>query len=563
MNDRYEILQLLVKDEVGGVYLAEDSMLGRKVAFRNFERSSDEEILTELNEEFSEFSGKLTALQHPNLITIYDIAFDDGEAYMVTQYVEDESLSDRLETGPLPQDRVYKMATDVLEALHAAHESGIYHGALNTQSIRRIPRASGGHRYMVVDMGLNHLAGIIRGVAGEIVDPILIAPELHDGKDLNARADLFMLAQLCYTALAGGHPFAEKTKEECAELYLSNSLPPIEEYVSGVQEDFMQWVRHLAKGDPNERPADTQEAMRLLNQINLPDPEPPVPVAQLASPPVAVPVAAPAAPATAAMATQPMTTAAGTQPIGEAVPPNAELPEAKLGKKPLIIILALIAVIGSLVGYLIFKKDGGSEVVKANSSGLPAAPDGVLVHMHSADALESEPVDLEAGETLDWSVTTGVPISSSRKRRENGKYITNVLQTGKFKELVGKAGVIKYKAGDEDLVSKGVSNTKNKVAAGKGWEVYIRIPNAHKGPLLVNCYVIHKGCGLDIIANAAKAKEPIKFSVEKNEIGKSNILLEIPDPVPSGFYTVKILAAEVEKGKPIVIGLGAIRVSEK
>ena len=105
MDDRYEILKLLSKDQIGGVYLAEDSTLERKVSFRNFERVVGEEILTEPSREFSEFSGKLTALQHPNLITIFDIAFDDGEAYMVTQYVEDESLSERLKRGALPQDR--------------------------------------------------------------------------------------------------------------------------------------------------------------------------------------------------------------------------------------------------------------------------------------------------------------------------------------------------------------------------------------------------------------------------------------------------------------------------
>lgn len=542
MNDRYEILQLLTKDQVGGVYLAEDLMLGRKVAFRNFERVVGEEMLTGPDGEFARFSGKLTALQHPNLITIFDIAFDDGEVYMVTQYVEDESLAERLEMGPMPQDRVYRMAGDVLEALHAAHESGIFHGALNTQSVRRMPKASGGHRYMVVDMGLNRLATIIRGASGGIVDPILIAPELHDGGEADARADLFMLGQLCYTALAGGHPFAGKTGDECSGLYLSEGLPPLADYVSGVQDDFVQWVRHLAEGDPGKRPAGAQEAMQLLNGITLPDPEPPAPVATPPSP------AAQGQPA--------------TQPEGEAVPGGGGVTAVKPGKKPLAVIAALVVVIAAMAAFLMLRKPGGAEV-PAVGSGIPAVPDGVLVHMHSAAALDSGPVDLEKGTVLDWSVTTGEPVSSTRQRMEGGKYISGVFPTGNFKEVADKDATATFRAGGRELVSKGVINAATKAEAGQGWEVSLRVPKSHEGPLLIRFYVLHMGCGFTVSANAGPGIDnPVAFDIDASDAGKSMVLLEIPEPAQGGFYTFRVVAG-TPVDKAFSFGLGAIQVGGK
>lgn len=558
MNERYEIVQLINKDQVGGVYLAEDMTLERKVAFRNFERIAGEPMLSEPNDEFADFSGKLTALQHPNLLTIFDIAFDDGEAYMVTQHLEDESLADRLEDGPLPQDRVYKMAGDVLEALHAAHKSGIFHGALNTQSIRRVPKVSGGHRYMVVDMGLNHLASVIRGAADGIVDPVLMAPELHEeGHEADARADLFMLAQLCYTALAGGHPFADKSVDECTELYRADGLPPIGDFVSGVQEDFMDWIRHLAKGDPEQRPASVEEAMQLLHAIHLPEPEPPAPVARLATPSAPASAAAPA-PAAATIAAAPVT---AQQTATPAVGSGMEVSPAS--KLPLVIIVILVALIGGVIWYVMQPKETEESIITSSSSGLPIVPKGVLIHMHSSDPIDSEPVDLKTVGLLDWSVTMGVPVSSSRERKEGGKYISNILQAGTFDEVDDKVAMLTFKAGDKTISSKGVTNNTSKAEAGEGWEVYLRIPKKHKGPLLVSYYVIHQGCGVDISATAPKEESPIKFSVDSNGSGRSKILLEIPDPVPSGFYTFKILAGTTDSGEAFTFGLSGIQVSEK
>ncbi len=553
MNDRYEIIQLITKDQVGGVYLAEDSTLERKVDFRNFERAAGEEMLKEANDEFAKFSGKLTALQHPNLITIYDIAFDDGEAYMVTQHIGDQSLAERLEEGPLPQDCVYKMASDVLEALHAAHSSGIIHGALNTQSIRRIPRASGGHRSMVVDMGLNNLAMIIRGTTGGIVDPILMSPEVHDGSDPDERSDLFMLGQLCYTALAGGHPFAEKTVEECADLYRNDGLPPITEYVSDVQEDFIDWIRHLAKGDPEQRPANTEEAMQLLNEIKLPDPEPPIPVAKLATPTAAA----------AAVATAPMAVATHTQAMTAAMPTEPVPTESNASKTPIILIVSLVVMVGAVVGFLVLRDSGEDAGEEVNTSGLPAVPDGVLVHMHSAEAVESEPIDLETEGTLDWSVTTGVPVASKQKRKGDGGYISSVLNSGKFTEVAPKQHVLKFKAGEEEINSSGVTATGHKAKPGDGWEVYLRVPQKHKGPLLVTYYVLHKRCKFSIVATAPKVDKPIKFNIDDNASGKSKVLLEIPKPQSGGFYTFKVLAGEPIGDNGFVLGLGAIQVGKK
>ena len=141
---------------------------------------------------------------------------------------------------------VHRMAADMLEALHAAHQSDVFHGALHTGSIKRVHRATGGHRYLLVDLGLNQLTSMVRAEKVKVADPILMAPELHkDDHEPDAKADLFMLGQLCYTALVGGHPFSDKTTEECLEAYSTDGMPPLEDYVEGVNPEFSAWVMRL------------------------------------------------------------------------------------------------------------------------------------------------------------------------------------------------------------------------------------------------------------------------------------------------------------------------------
>ena len=134
MTDRYQIAKELGEDEFGVVNLADDTMLQRRVMLRHIEYGENPEVKARddsWKKEFTQYAGTLSAMQHPNMLAIYDISVQGNGADVVTQLVKGDVLADRLERGALAQMGVYKMASDILEALHAAHEAGVYHGGLH------------------------------------------------------------------------------------------------------------------------------------------------------------------------------------------------------------------------------------------------------------------------------------------------------------------------------------------------------------------------------------------------------------------------------------------------
>ena len=194
MTERYEIVSQIGEDQLGSLYLADDTMLQRRVMFRHVEHGDSVAAASRgdsWRKDFGKFAGKLSTMQHPNLLTIYDISIEDSGAFVVTQFVKGDSLAERLERGALGQIGVYRMASDMLEALHAAHQSDVFHGALHTASISRVHRAAGGHRYLLVDLGLNQLVSMVKGEKVNVADPVLMAPELHvKNHQPDAKADL-------------------------------------------------------------------------------------------------------------------------------------------------------------------------------------------------------------------------------------------------------------------------------------------------------------------------------------------------------------------------------------
>ncbi len=255
--------------------MALDVTLQRKVVYRKFQAGSDTKKKNNLSASFGQYTGRLCTLQHPNLLTIYDIDRNDEGCFMVTQFIEAESLLDRLLQGPLSQVGVHNMVTDLLDAFHSMHGVGLYHGALRSDSVKRLARVRGGHRYLIVDLGLEKISSMLTGRSDVLGDTVLTAPELLDGQgEADARSDLFALGQLCYTCLAGGHPMSGSSPEECAQVYRNAGMPDLKEYADGVQQDFADWIMVLLDSEPERRPASASDALATLQKISLNAPMP-------------------------------------------------------------------------------------------------------------------------------------------------------------------------------------------------------------------------------------------------------------------------------------------------
>ena len=154
----YKILEKLGEGGMGEVYLAKDTKLGRKVAlkflpkeFTNVGANGDSPV-----ERFQREAQAAAALNHPNIITIYEINEHEGQTYIAIEYVEGKTLKESLTSNPLPLTKVVDYTTQICEGLQKAHEAGITHRDIKPQNI--IINTDG--QVKILDFGLAKLKGV-------------------------------------------------------------------------------------------------------------------------------------------------------------------------------------------------------------------------------------------------------------------------------------------------------------------------------------------------------------------------------------------------------------------
>ena len=596
-EDRYKIIHLLSKDAAGGMYLAEDTMLGRKVVYRHMDVDAGGNRSSSWAEEMATYAGKLCAFQHPNIITIYDVPIDETGFSLVTQYVEGETLAERLKEGPLREFGAYRMAHDLLEALHTAHDAGVYHGALHTGSIKRLPRATSGFRYLILDLGLNTLATMVKGEDIHIADPVLLAPELHsDNPEPDESSDLFMVGQLCYTALAGGHPFSGRPAEECAPAHLAGELPPLTDYRSDLNPDFAAWVMKMCSGNRSDRPASIDDAADSLHAFKIVDPDA---NAATASVPIAVavptvPMAAvtvPMAAVTGKVQPVPVATLTAKQPavpvatvkqfgLGSTVKQSAlgaTGPQSSLGmtqgvsdfsagddhsnQKMFVTIGVLVALIAVGVGLKFLLPAGDKEEEKTE---LVVLAKDVKAHLHEVELIGTKGdmglVNLDGEKTLDWVVFTGANVSGKRDQMSERAYRMNPSSSGNFTEAARKGIPVFFEVGGKELTPMAATSAKaGNAKAGQGWNISLRVPEKHKGSMLVTLYMFQEWCALDVEVTMHNGEKIKLQNIPKQDPGVLRIPIEIPKVRKGKFYNIKITASKDTTGD-FEMGLNAVHI---
>ena len=534
--------------------MAQDTTLQRKVVFRKLPASSKKELPSS----FAEYTGKLCGLQHPNLLTIYDIDSDDEGRFMVTQFIEGEILIDQLKLGPLSQSSVYNMASDLLDAFHAVHSMGICHGALRSDSVKRLPLARGGHRHLIVDLGLDQIFSMIGGRTHVLADTVLIAPELLDGTtEANIRSDLFSLGQLCYCALAGGHPMSGNSPEQCAELYREGEMPNIKEYVPELQQDFADWIMSLILRDPGQRPESTEAAMATLHAISMAAPVPNIPSGTQAPAQVAA-VAEPQHTQVITESTEPQRT-----PLFSKVMSLPKKTRMIAGGTVAGLLLLLIMLVVSLGG------SGAEKLVEVSGSrDGPAFMYPVEMVHTKLKADEPTQIHFDGAGALDWTIITGAPASSSRVEKKGGSYILSINAKGEFKEFVMPHTLLNYTADGQMISPRGsmTDGSHGMANLGQGWEIMLRIPKKHQGRLKVDLYMLQDRCDFQVEVKIHKKDKVIEFSVPYSKVGPNpgvvKIPLEIPKPIAGGFYSIKVLASSETSAKESAMALNAVYIGQ-
>jgi serine/threonine protein kinase len=244
---------------MGEVYRARDTRLDRTVAIKILPGSfaSDHERL----ERFQREARILSSLNHPNLMAIYDVGSQEGTHFLVSEFLEGQTLRDRLAAGPLPQRKVIEYGLQIAKGLAAAHEKGIVHRDLKPDNIFVLRD----DRVKILDFGLakqavraaaadqtmtrpdQTSAGTVLGTAG------YMSPEQVRGEALDHRSDIFSFGAILYEMSAGQRAFKGDSTVEVMTAILKQEPPELAESGLNVSMGLQRIVLRCLEKKPEAR----------------------------------------------------------------------------------------------------------------------------------------------------------------------------------------------------------------------------------------------------------------------------------------------------------------------
>lgn len=231
----YEILEPLGKGGMGEVFLAQDTVLDRKVAIKFLPEETQKDPTARMR--LLREAKAAASLDHPFICKIYETGEFDGTVFIVMEYIEGKDLKGKLEEGTLPLRDSLQMALEIAEALEEAHEKGIVHRDLKPANVMLTPR---GH-VKVMDFGLakhflpkgeeeitKTLTQTSVTEQGGIVGTIAyMSPEQARGDEVDAKSDIFSLGIIIYEMTTGRHPFSKDSPLETLTSILRDSTPSV------------------------------------------------------------------------------------------------------------------------------------------------------------------------------------------------------------------------------------------------------------------------------------------------------------------------------------------------
>jgi Tol biopolymer transport system component len=262
----YEILSPVGVGGMGEVYRARDTRLGRDVAIKVLPENFAKDAV--LKERFEREAKTISSLNHPNICTLYDVGHQNGTDFLVMELLEGESLAQRLAKGALPVAETLRIGMEMSDALERAHRQGIVHRDLKPGNI--VLTKSGAK---LLDFGLAKPQGLttgsgsaLSGLATQVSpsSPVTregtvigtypyMSPEQVEGKEADARSDIFALGAVLYEMATGKRAFEGKSQISIASAILEKEPEPI----SRVQPMTPPALEHVVKTclakDPEER----------------------------------------------------------------------------------------------------------------------------------------------------------------------------------------------------------------------------------------------------------------------------------------------------------------------
>jgi len=259
----YKILSKLGEGGMGVVYKAEDTKLKRTVALKFLPQHLTANETDKAR--FIQEAQAAAALNHNNVCTIYDIQEHEGRQYISMEYVEGQTLKDRIKTKDISTSDAIDYATQIAEALQAAHDKGIIHRDIKSENI--MVTSTG--QIKVMDFGLAKLRGAAKltkttSTAGTLS---YSSPEQVQGKEVDARSDIFSYGVVLYEMLTGQLPFKGEYDSAVVYSILDEEPEPIQKFVTGVSSELVHIINRVLEKDPENRYQSMKDVLIDLKRV--------------------------------------------------------------------------------------------------------------------------------------------------------------------------------------------------------------------------------------------------------------------------------------------------------
>jgi len=273
----YKISKRIGSGGMGEVYLATDMTAGRKAALKLLPMrfTGDAERLKRFQQE----AHTVVGLNHPNILTVYEIGEDHSTHYIASELIDGETLRQRLERARIEVGEAVDIAIQVASALAAAHEAGIVHRDINPGNIMLRPDGY----VKVLDFGIAKLAEpAFAEATADVAEPVTLAdtnlgsilgtvrymsPEQASGESVDKRTDIWSLGVVLYEMVTGHEPFSGDTPREVMTSILEKEPPPLKGYIRQPPAELQQIINKALRKDRTERYQSAGEMLQALKNL--------------------------------------------------------------------------------------------------------------------------------------------------------------------------------------------------------------------------------------------------------------------------------------------------------
>ena len=258
--DRYRRLGRLGTGGMATVFLAKDELLGRDVAIKRLHSAAPED----LQQRFRREARLGAALNHPNIVAIFDSVTDEDSLYIVMEYVNGEALDARIDRGSIPPEQALAILEQSAAAIDYAHSEEIVHRDIKPSNL--LVRDDGVVK--LADLGIATAADMSAITqSGSVMGTLpYIAPERLRGEDSGPPSDIYSLGAVAFEMLAGRRPIEANTPEEAVRLATTDSTPDLREAWPAAPAGAAEIIGNALAPDPSDRPSSAREMVDELER---------------------------------------------------------------------------------------------------------------------------------------------------------------------------------------------------------------------------------------------------------------------------------------------------------